>query len=70
MADTYRRRQGPVDACIPPAERAPLTGPMAEGGGNDAADRDYRNNLRRFQWHDDMAAEPTRDKSGEPQQKP
>ncbi len=31
------------------------------------ADADYFGNLQRFQRHEDMAAEPTRDPAGEPE---
>ncbi len=58
MADGYSRgRTNPVDLEIEIAKGMPPNGAHTD------ADRDYTENLRRFRRTDDMAAEPTRDKS-------
>lgn len=56
--ETFRRREMPVDV-----ELGPRPGPRDQ---NRDADKDYFGNLKRFERHDDMAAEPTRSKAGEP----
>lgn len=58
MADTYQRRQGYVDY---PVQVFGQKQPQVQNGT--AADLDYFRNLKKFERHDDMAAEPTRDKN-------
>lgn len=59
---TSERRQGHVDIIL-----EDLDSPSTRSCVNhDAADADYFGNLKKFERHDDMAAEPNRDKAGEP----
>lgn len=58
MANPYQRRGGPVDYPVQRDGNAPN-----RSTGNEAADSDYFGNFRKFERHDDMAAEPTRDKT-------
>lgn len=60
--ETYRRREMPADVEL----GAHRPGPRDQ---NRDADADYFGNLKKFERHDNMAAEPTRSKAGEPGQK-
>lgn len=60
--ETFRRRGGPIDLEISEAHGGKP--PLPDAGGNAAADADYFGNLKKFERHDNMAAEPTRKKGG------
>lgn len=58
---TSERRQGPVDIILDD-----LGSPSARScDTHDKADADYFGNLKKFERHDDMAAEPNRGKSSD-----
>jgi hypothetical protein len=58
-----RGRINPVDLELERAKGMPPNGAHVD------ADADYVANARKFERHDDMAAEPTRSKAGEPGRK-
>jgi hypothetical protein len=60
--EDYLRRNGPVDIELEAAKSPSTRAPNDDQG----ASAEYRRHLKQFERHDDMAAEPTRNKQGEP----
>lgn len=57
-----RGRDGPVDLEVAPQLGLKPGQPACDVHAHAAADADYFGNLKRFERHDNMAAEPTRER--------
>ena len=60
-----QRRHGPVDVEAAEFQKMKPGQPKCEVGDYSEADHDRYHNLRKFERHDDMAAEPNRGKGNE-----
>lgn len=61
MSDKFRRREMPIDLG---QQKAGHRAPQENADGSDAA-KDYFGNLKRFERHENPAAEPNRNKGGD-----